>query len=300
VSDEHERRSRPARGPAPAAPDAPPPPDDGPRPLTPRGVWFEVIALYLGSCLVIRVIKALVDGGVMANDWLVLVALVFFYTPGLAWRWNRWEVDRSITDPEPFKPALWQAAKWLVVLVAIIYPAFLVGYHVLQTEGFHWFTSDVLGMRRPYPRFAPEHGFSGGQWLTLTMQLIYQLICVGWAEEFFYRGYMQTRLNTIYRPDRFRLFGASFGWSLPITCVLFTVGHSLVTWQWWQPFILFPALVFGWLRARTGSIWAGALFHAWSNSVMIVMDHIYGITVLEPTTFGDLLGDLGNLFRFGG
>jgi len=292
--DDAERRSTPARSPSPAVA------DDSPRSLTPRGIWLEVIALYLGSCLLIRVIKAAVDGGLMANDWLVLVALVFFYTPGLAWRWNRWEAAREITDPEPFKPALREAAKWLGLLVIIIYPLFLVGYHVLQTEGFHWFTADVLGMKRPYPRFSAGHGFSGGVWLTLAMQLIYQLICVGWAEEFFYRGYMQTRLDTIYRPDRFRLFGASFGLALPITCVLFTLGHSLVTWQWWQPFIFFPALVFGWLRARTGNIWAGVLFHAWSNSVMIVLDHIYGITVLDPTTFGDLLGDLSNLFRFGG
>ena len=39
-------------------------------------VWTEVLVLYLGSCLVIRGIKVLVDSGILANDWLVLVALV--------------------------------------------------------------------------------------------------------------------------------------------------------------------------------------------------------------------------------
>jgi membrane protease YdiL (CAAX protease family) len=262
---------------------------------SPKQIWTEVLVLYLGSCLVIRGIKALVDGGVLANDWLVLVALVFLYTPWVAEKWTGYRPDPDILHPEPFGPAVFRALKWLAGLVLLIYPLFLIGYHVLQTWGFHWFTDEILGLRRSYPRFAPEHGFSGGQWLTLTMQLIYQLICVGWAEEFFYRGYMQTRLDEVFPPDRWKLFGARFGWSLPVTAVLFTVGHSLVTWQWWQPFILFPALVFGWLRSRTGNIFAGALFHAWANGVMIILDHIYGLTVLEPTTAADLLEDLWNL-----
>jgi hypothetical protein len=62
-----------------------------------------------------------------------------------------------------------------------------------------------------------------------------------------------------------------------VTAILFTAGHSLVTLQWWQPFILFPALIFGWMRARSGNILGAALFHAWSNSVMIVLDSLYGV-----------------------
>ena len=51
-----------------------------------------------------------------------------------------------------------------------------------------------------------------------------------------------------------------------------------MTAQWWQPFILFPALLFGWLRSRTGTVLAGALFHAWANTAMVVLDHVYGLT----------------------
>ncbi len=260
-----------------------------------RSIWFEVGALYLGSCALIRGIKAIVDAGVLSNDWLVLVALVFLYTPSAAERWNGYRLDNDVVFPEPFAPAIRHALKWLGVLILLIYPAFLLGYHVLQTEGFHWFTTDILGLRHPYPRFSPENGFSGPVLVTLGMQALYQVLCVGYAEEFFYRGYMQTRLDEVYDPGRWTFLGASFGWSLPITAVLFTVGHSLVTLQWWQPFILFPALVFGWLRARTGTIFAGAAFHAFANTAMIVLDHIYGLSVLEPTTAADLLQDLKNL-----
>jgi membrane protease YdiL (CAAX protease family) len=278
-----------------------------PRPDSKARGWAEVLALYLGSCLVIRGIKALVDGGTLADDWLVLVALVFLYTPAIAERWTGFRVDPQVQFPEPFGPALRRAALWWLGLVLLIYPVFVVGYHVLQTWGFHWFTDEILGMRHPYPRFAPRHPITGGIAATIVLQVLYQLLCVGYAEEYFYRGYMQTRLDTLLRPDRFGVFGARFGWGLLLGALLFTVGHSIVTWQWWQPFILFPALAFAWLRARTGNVLAGALFHAWANSVMIVLDHIYGITVLEPTTGRDLVQDvldvardLGRLFGMGG
>ena len=263
--------------------------------MTRKQIWIELGVLYLGSCAVIRGIKAIVDGGVLSNDWLVLVALVFLYTPVVAEKWNGHRLDNDVVFPEPMAPALWTALKWLGLLILLIYPIFLVGYHVLQTWGFHWFTDDVLGMRRAYPRFAVENGFTAPILVTLGMQALYQVLCVGYAEEFFYRGYMQTRLDGLYDPKKWTLFGASFGWGLPITAVLFTVGHSLVTLQWWQPFIVFPALVFGWLRARTGTIFAGAAFHAFANTAMIVLDHVYGLSILEATTAADLLQDLKNL-----
>lgn len=250
-----------------------------------------MLVLYLGSAVAIRIIKAVVDGGGLSGDWLVLVALVFLYTPVLAEHWNNFIVDADILFPErgrwtiplrrkgrePFSfaiPDLLPALRWLALLVVLIYPIFILGYHHCQSWAFHWFSSEVLSLSPPYPRFSPGHGLPDDLWL----QILYQLLCVGYAEEFFYRGYMQTRLNDLFPPDRFRFLGARFGWSLPITAVLFTLGHSIVTFQWWQPFIIFPALIFGWLRARTGNILAGALFHAWANSVMIVLDHIYGIS----------------------
>ena len=257
-------------------------------------VWAEIGFLYLGSCLLIRGIKALVDGGGLASDWLVLVALVFLYAPIVAEKWNGYRVPSDILFPSPLWPAIAKAAKFAGAIILLIYVFFLPGYHLCQTWLYHWFTADVLELARPYGEFRPSNGFSWGIGLTLLMQVLYQLLCVGYAEEFFYRGYMQTRLNTLFRADRFQLFGAQFGWSLPITAILFTLGHSLVTLQWWQPFIIFPALVFGWMRAKTGNILAAALFHAFANAAMITLDHIYGLpgARLDPTTLEGLFSDL--------
>ena len=69
--------------------------------------------------------------------------------------------------------------------------------------------------------------------------------------------------------------GVRPGWLL--TCVLFAFGHSIVIFQWWHFAIFFPALVFGWMRARTGGVIAGALFHAWCNVTVNVLDALYGV-----------------------
>jgi len=262
--------------------------------LTSPRIWTEVLALYLGSCLLIRGIKGLVDGGVLTNDWLVLVALVFLYVPVVAEKWNGFRVSGDILFPAPLWPAIKRAALFSGGIIAVIYVFFLPGYHLCQTWLYHWFSSEMLGMARPYGEFQPVHGIGGGVALTILMQALYQLLCVGYAEEFFYRGYMQTRLNEVFDPNRFSLFGAQFGWSLPITAILFTIGHSLVTLQWWQPFIFFPALVFGWMRAKTGNILAAAIFHAFANTAMIILDHVYGLpgSRLEPTSVQELLSDL--------
>jgi len=261
-------------------------------------VWTEVLTLYLGSCLLIRGIYELTSTGTLSKDWLVLVALIFLYTPWVAERWNHFRVDGEILFPDPFWPAMKKALMFSGAIIGVVYVFFLPGYHLCQTELYHWFSTAVLDLDRPYPQLRPVNGITGGIGVTILMQALYQLLCVGYAEEFFYRGYMQTRLDGLFKPDRFAFLGAKFGWSLPITAVLFTVGHSLVTLQWWQPFILFPALVFGWMRARTGNILAAAIFHAFANTAMIILDHIYGVSpdsVLQATGWSEIWGDLGSI-----
>jgi membrane protease YdiL (CAAX protease family) len=242
-------------------------------PAARRRVWIEVLSLYLGSCLVIRGIKTVQEGLGLRPDWLVLVAFVFIFTPDLAERWNGFRLDEDIVRPHPFWPALRRAARWWLLLVVLIYPAFILGNHIWQTWGFTFVTRELLGMKPFYRPHHPTHGLPPD----LLQQAVYQLICVGYAEEFFYRGYMQTRLDQVMGERRVRVLGADLGWSFVLTQVLFTLGHSIVTLQWWQPFILFPALLFGWLRARTGNILAGSLFHAWANTAMSTLDAIYGV-----------------------
>jgi uncharacterized protein len=90
-----------------------------------------------------------------------------------------------------------------------------------------------------------------------------QLFVVALPEEFFYRGYLQTRLRDAW-PRGQSLLGARLGPAFWVTALLFALGH-LAIFQVWRLSVFFPALLFGWMRERSGSIIGAVLFHATSN-----------------------------------
>lgn len=104
---------------------------------------------------------------------------------------------------------------------------------------------------------------------------ISHLLVVALPEEFFYRGYVMGRLDDIF-PRRFKLLGARVGLSLPLQAVLFALGHFLVDLNPARLAVFFPALAFGWLRARRRSIVVPVLFHAASNIFMEILTTGYG------------------------
>ena len=67
------------------------------------------------------------------------------------------------------------------------------------------------------------------------------------------------------------------GMSLIVPSAIFAAGHSVVEIQWWHFATFFPGLVFGWMRAKTGDVMAGAFFHWWCNGFVIILDTAYGI-----------------------
>ena len=96
-------------------------------------------------------------------------------------------------------------------------------------------------------------------WLTVN-----QLLVVAVPEEVFFRGYLQGRLEERFPPTR-RLWGAKVGWALVLSSFLFALGHVLVDFNPQRLAVFFPGLVFGWMRARTGSLAAAAAFHTLCN-----------------------------------
>ena len=97
-----------------------------------------------------------------------------------------------------------------------------------------------------------------------------QVLVVALPEEYFFRGYLQTRLESVW-PSRRRLLGARVGPALLVASVLFALGHLLVDFNGLRLAVFFPALVFGWMRQYSGSILAPVLFHASSNLVSEVL-----------------------------
>lgn len=101
-------------------------------------------------------------------------------------------------------------------------------------------------------------------------RIAYALVFDGIGEELLFRGLVQTRLDEAFgRP--WRWFGADVGPGLVIGAALFGVSHLLAPanpFQWgWFLWTFAMGLVFGWLRARTGSIAAPALVHGVLDAV---------------------------------
>jgi membrane protease YdiL (CAAX protease family) len=93
---------------------------------------------------------------------------------------------------------------------------------------------------------------------------------VALSEEFFYRGYLTLRLEERF-PPRTRIFGAPLGLGAVLAAALFALGHLLVP----APFrlaVFFPALLFAWLRARTGTVVGAAICHFLFNVALLLLE----------------------------
>ncbi len=101
-------------------------------------------------------------------------------------------------------------------------------------------------------------------WRWVLQAFFWQFSFVALAEEFFYRGYLQGRLNLLLGHRR-QVLGAPVGAGLPIGSAVFALHHLLVSSAPQDLLVFFPALAFGWLREATGSVLAPALFHAACN-----------------------------------
>jgi CAAX protease family protein len=102
-----------------------------------------------------------------------------------------------------------------------------------------------------------------------------QLLVIALPEEAFYRGYLQSALDEVYEP-RWRVFGAKVGPGLLLTSALFALGHLCTEFNAARLAVFFPSLVFGYLRARTGGVGAGLVFHAICNLFASYLGQSYG------------------------
>ncbi len=211
------------------------------------------------TLLLIRAVIA-AQSGLGLPDWVrAAVPLLFMYAPILLCRWrgaDSWAYRLSV-------PAFSDRRSWREIgllnlrALLLIAPPFVVGYHYYQ--------SMLFGL-------SPGHGAPPDP----LLEVAHHLFFVAVPEEFFYRGYFQTRLNEVM-PRRFLVLGVPMGWGAVVAALFFAFGHSVVTFQWWHFATFFPGLVFAWMRERTGGVMAGALFHAACNVGVVFLDYSYGI-----------------------
>ncbi len=125
--------------------------------------------------------------------------------------------------------------------------------------------------------WAPKLSFALGMRPTDAIgELFGQMFVIALPEEAFYRGYLQSRLDEAW-PARWMLFGARVGPGFLATAAIFAAGHLVTVQLPARLAVFFPALVFGWLRARTGGIGASIGFHAFCNVYSQILGRAYGL-----------------------
>lgn len=109
----------------------------------------------------------------------------------------------------------------------------------------------------------------------IARDIIIALVFIGFAEEFLFRGYMQSRLNMAFGKP-FEFLNLKFGWGIIITSAFFGLIHVIspgenpMAWSWgFWTFI--AGLGFGVIREKGGSFLAPAVVH--------------GITMILPVAF---------------
>jgi membrane protease YdiL (CAAX protease family) len=205
----------------------------------------------------------------------VLIAALFLYAPALASRWSAQGFDYREAglrlDPVGLNLSVLAAA--LAVTFPLFTGAFFVFYDLVC--GPHG------GIIQPlFAALCPHwRGWAHGSLRSppeLLTSALNQLIVVAIPEELFFRGYLMPRLDRHWPSERRRtLFGAPVGRALLLSSLLFAVGHVVVVPNPQRLAVFFPALVFGWMRARTGSIVPGAVFHALCNLLADVLHTSY-------------------------
>ena len=105
--------------------------------------------------------------------------------------------------------------------------------------------------------------------------IVYNIAVVAFFEELFFRGYLFDRFEEtsrqIFTGDRIMFW-------VPVTSTAFLFGaaHVALDLDPARMAVFFPALLFGWLRARTGSLVAPILSHATANVIFEMLTRSVG------------------------
>lgn len=192
----------------------------------------------------------------------IVATVGFLYLP----LWAMRKRDEDYRDYGVTLRAWREDLRLFLVLSAIVFPLYFGAYWAWAELVPH--LPEVLAKQiapfRAVPHFSPRLPARFPEWV------VDQLFVVALPEEFFYRGFMQQRLRAAW-PEGRTVLGVRLGRAFWVTAALFALGH-LAIFQTWRLAVFFPALLFGWMRERTGTVVGATLFHAACNLYARVLD----------------------------
>lgn len=213
--------------------------------ISKKSLILELTFLTAGLLILTRILFLFRSIAIVDKMIPLAVAVLFLYAPIIA----MWKRGRRIDFLDRGFSEYVRSISVFLLAALIIFPLFLLGAHFWISWVYGLKVFHCVGVR--------------GFWNVLA----FHLILVALPEEFYFRGYFQSAMDRIW-PRRWSILGVRLGWGWIITAAVFAVAHTIVSYKWWHFSIFFPALVFGYLRERTGTITAPILFHAASNIIM--------------------------------
>jgi len=134
----------------------------------------------------------------------------------------------------------------------------------------------------------------------LLINAVWYFIFVGFAEEFFFRGYIQSRLNEVFTKKYKRIIGVDFEWhqgTLITGVCFFGIPHILVGVNpfmglykiSWTIIILvisasFLGVIFGAIREKTGDIIIPTILHGLIDFTVYVIGKVIGLALSNLIT----------------
>jgi len=180
----------------------------------------------------------------------------------------------------PLAVGLHLSTLWFVIPLAVVtftkrpYPEYGLGFDRPGNLRFHILVATLVFIPYAVGHYLLAHWWFGAHFQfqlpsELLRSIFDQVLLIALPEEFFFRGYLQTQFDQVWgRP--YRLLGAEVGIGLPLAAALFAACHVLFGGPA-RLIVFFPGLLYGWLRARTGTIAVPTLYHAFSNLLMQTM-----------------------------
>jgi uncharacterized protein len=251
--------------------------EPAPRPLPPAGLGVLVgtWGLAVGGLLAARLLSLVEPTGLLAANLAGVGAVLFVLLPDRLLRargegWEDYGAGFLAAGGARHASELLRGAWQGLLACALVFPLFVAAF-VGFTGLVPRLPAGLAAVLSPYVG-APAFSFRLPE--SFALALVLQVLVVALPEELFYRGWLQTAWARLAPERGLTVLGARLGHGFFATQALFAAGH-LISGQPWRLATFFPGLLFGWLRARTGSVVAAVVAHALSNLLLQTLERSF-------------------------